>query len=127
LKEAPASIVAEADKASAYLTGLARDYRGSVRTKEEHGHIILTVEVVTHPSPPGIIGWMIASPMDAFSQMVARIKLADEIRRDIAARLGDPSDPDNCQCHDCYQERSKGDPCSLTETSRLRYGTDGSS
>jgi hypothetical protein len=101
---------AMANEAVSYFDSLVRDYGGYLREHREmmgggQEVVILTLQVRGHPAPPGTIGWRGAAPTDERSQMMLRIKLAVEIRKDLKARLGDPSDPDNCTCYGCYRSR----------------------
>ena len=101
-------IEAAAIKAAAYLRELVDEHGGEMTLRADpmgYDRVTLTVKLEHHPAPPGRMGWSGAAEPDPLSQAILQIDLATLISRDLAARLGDPSNPDNCTCYECYEKR----------------------
>jgi hypothetical protein len=99
-----------AERAASYLSDLVGEYGGSITrktTEDRHARaaIILALHLERHPCPPHRFGWSGSAPMDAYSQAILTINLAALVHRELAAHVGNPDDPENCQCYECFRQR----------------------
>lgn len=99
----------------AYLEALVREHGGYLHVVNDGYWRVVVVALDHHPCPPHRFGWSIAVRTDAiappgidkeaFFLAGAYLKLASTIQVELVAHVGNPDDPENCQCVECYRDR----------------------
>jgi len=103
----PEQIEQAAIEATEYLENLVRNYKGRIRMTEYDDATSLSVSLENHPCPPHQMGWNVLIPKEAgwLGEAISRFKFVEYIKKDLAARIGDENDPENCTCYEHYRER----------------------